>query len=60
VSAPYPKRLVEVDLPIREISTHARREKSVGPISTLHVWWARRNRPVSAIVTALSPPAIPP
>jgi len=39
---PYPKRLIEVDLPIKEISAHARREKSVGPISTLHVWWARR------------------
>lgn len=38
------KRLIEVDLPIREISTHARREKSIrhGHISTLHIWWARR------------------
>lgn len=41
---PYPKRLIEVDLPIREISVHARREKSIrhGHISTLHIWWARR------------------
>lgn len=41
---PYPKRLIEVDLPIREISAHARREKSIrhGHISTLHIWWARR------------------
>ena len=40
----YPRRLIEVDLPIREISAHARREKSIrhGHISTLHVWWARR------------------
>jgi adenine-specific DNA methylase len=40
----YPKRLIEVDLPIRRISTHARREKSIrhGHISTLHIWWARR------------------
>ena len=40
----YPKRLIEVDLPIKRISTHARREKSIrhGHISTLHVWWARR------------------
>lgn len=39
-----PKRLIEVDLPIREISAHARREKSIrhGHISTLHIWWARR------------------
>ncbi len=41
---PYPKRLIEVDLPIRRISDHARREKSIrhGHISTLHIWWARR------------------
>ncbi len=40
----YPKRIIEVDLPIREISAHARREKSIrhGHISTLHIWWARR------------------
>lgn len=40
----YPKRLIEVDLPIQRISAHARREKSIrhGNISTLHVWWARR------------------
>jgi putative DNA methylase len=40
----YPKRLIEVDLPIRRISEHARREKSIrhGHISTLHIWWARR------------------
>ena len=40
----YPKRLIEVDLPIKEISAHARREKSIrhGHISTLHMWWARR------------------
>ena len=40
----YPKRLIEVDLPIARISAHARREKSIrhGHISTLHVWWARR------------------
>jgi len=40
----YCKRLIEVDLPIRRISDHAIREKSIrhGHISTLHVWWARR------------------
>jgi putative DNA methylase len=40
----YPKRLIEVDLPIRRISEHARREKGIrhGHISTLHLWWARR------------------
>ncbi|NLX98930.1 MAG: DUF1156 domain-containing protein [Rhodopirellula sp.] len=40
----YPKRLIEVDLPIARISAHSRREKSIrhGHISTLHIWWARR------------------
>lgn len=40
----YPKRLIEVDLPIKLISEQARREKSIrhGHISTLHIWWARR------------------
>ena len=40
----YPKRLIEVDLPIKKISEHANREKSIrfGNISTLHIWWARR------------------
>lgn len=40
----YPKRLIEVDLPIKRISAHARREKSIrhGHISNLHIWWARR------------------
>lgn len=40
----YPKRLIEVDLPIKRISAHARREKAIrhGHISTLHIWWARR------------------
>ena len=40
----YCPRLIEVDLPIRRISAHARREKSIrhGHISTLHIWWARR------------------
>lgn len=41
----YPRRLIEVDLPIARISGHARREKSQGRrghVSTLHIWWARR------------------
>jgi len=40
----YPKRRIEVDLPIKRISAHARREKSIrhGHISTLHIWWVRR------------------
>jgi adenine-specific DNA methylase len=41
---PYPKRLIEVDLPIKKISAHARSKKSIwhGHISTPHIWWARR------------------
>ena len=44
IQATYPKRLIEVDLPIKRISAHARREKSIrhGHICTLHIWWARR------------------
>ncbi len=40
----YPKRLIEVDLPIARISPTPVREKSIrhGHISTLHIWWARR------------------
>lgn len=38
----YCKRLIEVDLPIRRISEHARREKYLGTITSLHLWWARR------------------
>mgnify|MGYP000890059147 CR=1 FL=1 len=39
-----PPRLIEVDLPIKAISAHARWEKSIrhGHISTLHIWWARQ------------------
>src|SRR2546428_9711026 len=49
----YPKRLIEVDLPIKKISAHARREKSVrhGHISTLHIWWARRPLAASRATT---------
>jgi adenine-specific DNA methylase len=39
----YPKRLTEVDLPVKRISAHSRREKSIrhGHISTLHIWRTR-------------------
>ncbi len=38
------KRLIEVALPLKEISEQSAREKSIrhGHISTLHIWWARR------------------
>ncbi|MHB8910718.1 MAG: DUF1156 domain-containing protein [Syntrophales bacterium] len=40
----YLKRLIEVDLPIKKISEHARREKNMrsGHPWHLHIWWARR------------------
>lgn len=55
----YPKRLIEVDLPIRKISQHARREKQIrhGHISTLHLWWARR--PLGACRAVLLAAALP-
>lgn len=38
------KRLIEVTLPLKEVSEQSAREKSIrhGHISTLHIWWARR------------------
>jgi putative DNA methylase len=40
----YPKRLIEVDLPIKRISDHARDEKNMRSWHPwqLHIWWARR------------------
>lgn len=40
----YPKRLIEVDLPIKRISAHARDEKNMrsGHPWHMHIWWARR------------------
>jgi hypothetical protein len=45
------KRLIKVDLPIKRISEHARRKKSIrhGHISTLYIGWARRPHPKTAI-----------
>ena len=50
-----PKRLIEVDLPIKRISEHARREKSIrhGHISTLHIWWAGGRLPLAVPSFAL-------
>jgi putative DNA methylase len=40
----YPKKLIEVALPLETINREAAREKSIrhGHPSTLHLWWARR------------------
>jgi putative DNA methylase len=54
-----PKRLIEVSLPLKAISTQSAREKSIrhGHISTLHIWWARR--PLAAMRAAIFASLIP-
>jgi putative DNA methylase len=53
---PKPKKLIEVALPIKEISAESVRDKSIrhGHISTLHLWWARRPLPVCRAVVFAS------
>ncbi|MBW2130846.1 MAG: DUF1156 domain-containing protein [Deltaproteobacteria bacterium] len=50
------KRLIEVALPVREISAESVRDKSLrhGHISTLHLWWARRPLAASRAVVFAS------
>jgi adenine-specific DNA methylase len=52
----YCPRLIEVALPIREISVESVRDKSLrhGHISTLHLWWARRPLAASRAVVFAS------
>lgn len=54
-----PKRFIEVDFPIKEVSEQSVREKNIrhGHISTLHIWWARRPLAASraSILAALVP-----
>lgn len=40
----YRRKLIEVDLPLKDINRESAREKSIrhGHPSTLHLWWARR------------------
>jgi putative DNA methylase len=47
------RRLIEVNIPLTEISAQSSREKSIrhGHISTLHIWWARR--PLAACRAAI-------
>jgi len=49
-------RLIEVALPIREISAESVRDKSLrhGHISTLHLWWAPRPLAASRAVVFAS------
>lgn len=64
----YPRRLIESDFPIAEISRAAREGRSVhhGNITAIHLWWARKPLPScrAAILAAgiLDPddPACPP
>jgi putative DNA methylase len=51
-----PKKLIEVAMPIREVSAESVRDKSIrhGHISTLHLWWARRPLPVCRAVVFAS------
>ncbi len=52
-----PKKLIEVAMPVKEISAESVRDKSIrhGHISTLHLWWARRPLPVCrAVVFAMA------
>lgn len=46
------KKLIEVAMPIKEISAESVRDKSIrhGHISTLHLWWARRPLPICRAV----------
>ena len=53
------KRLIEVALPLKEVSEQSAREKAIryGHISTLHIWWARR--PLAACRAAVFASLIP-
>ena len=55
-TAAYPRRLIEVDLPIAAISEHARAARSVhhGHITAIHIWWARKPLPSCRAVTLAS------
>jgi putative DNA methylase len=51
-----PKKLIEVAMPIREISAASVHDKYIhhGHISTLHIWWARRPLPICRAVVFAS------
>ncbi len=62
--AQYPRRLIEVDLPIADISAHARDGRSVhhGHITAIHIWWARKPLPscrATTLAAALLDPEDP-
>jgi putative DNA methylase len=53
---PKTRKLIEVAMPVKEISAESVRDKSIrhGHISTLHLWWARRPLPVCRAVVFAS------
>lgn len=60
----YPRRLIEVDLPIASVSEHARDGRSVhhGHITAVHIWWARKPLPscrAAALAASLIDPLDP-
>lgn len=60
----YPRRLIEVDLPIATVSEHARDGRSVhhGHITAIHIWWARKPLPscrAAALAASLIDPLDP-
>lgn len=60
----YPRRLIEVDLPIAAVSEHARDGRSVhhGHITAIHIWWARKPLPscrAAALAASLIDPLDP-
>lgn len=63
-SEAYPRRLIEVDLPIAQVSEHARNGRSVhhGHITAIHIWWARKPLPscrAAALAASLIDPLDP-
>lgn len=50
------KKLIEVAMPVKEVSAESVRDKSIrhGHLSTLHLWWARRPLPVCRAVVFAS------
>jgi putative DNA methylase len=60
----YPRRLIEVDLPIAQVSECARDGRSVhhGHITAIHIWWARKPLPscrAAALAASLIDPIDP-
>lgn len=60
----YPRRLIEIDLPIATVSEHARNGRSVhhGHITAIHIWWARKPLPscrAAALAASLIDPLDP-